>query len=488
MKIPTISMRRFILTFFSLGIFVLHADTAPVKDAPFDEMVYNWTRSYAEVLQLVNQKHYKVANAEQCFIKSINEFANNIDPHSNFLDPKTYKAMLESTSGEFFGIGIVIDNSRGTKDKFLLVVEVIPDGPADKAGIKQYDKIIEINGLSLEGMSTDEATSKLKGPRNTKVTVKVLREGQQDLLTFDITRDVIKEPNSLSFHIPNYDMYYLSLSMFSDSSARQLENLLRKSQEKKYKGLILDLRNNSGGLLTSVVDIAGLFLQKGSLVVTTKNKEGKETERYVTKRNPVAPKDIPIFILINNFTASAAEILAGCLKIHAESSEQKNNQLVFVVGTNSFGKGSVQEVIPLSNNCALKLTTSLYFLPQDISIQGTGIVPDFVIERRTPPNEQQVWFTKNYGSEQALTNYIKINPEPTKDTTPQTPLKEKSWVERTKAILEQDNQLRETITLINILDMLKTLNPSALSTRKHAIEKLQSIFVTGTIPLVEVKQ
>ncbi len=133
------------------------------------------------------------------------------------------------------------------------------------------------------------------------MTVKVLREGQQDLLSFDITRDVIKEPNSLCFYLPEHDIYYLSLSMFSENSARQLEQLLRKSQQKKYRALVLDLRNNSGGLLTSVIDIAGLFLEKGSLVVTTKNKDGKETERYVTKRNPIAPKDISLFILINNF-------------------------------------------------------------------------------------------------------------------------------------------------------------------------------------------
>ncbi|MFZ5953468.1 MAG: S41 family peptidase [Candidatus Dependentiae bacterium] len=488
MKMPTKLITLFLALFTINGIFVLYADQPTNKEQSFDELVYNWSRSYAEVLNLVNQKHYKVANAEQCFIKSINEFANTIDPHSNFLDPKTYKAMLESTSGEFFGIGIVIDNSRGTKDKFLLVVETIPDGPADKAGVKQFDKIIEIDGKSLEGMSTEEATSKLKGPRNSKVNVKVLREGQQDLLSYDITRDVIKEPNSLCFYLPEHDVYYLSLSMFSENSAKQLEQLLRKSQQKKYKALVLDLRNNSGGLLTSVIDIAGLFLEKGSLVVTTKNKEGKETERYTTKRNPVAPKDISLFILINNFTASAAEILAGCLKIHAESADKKNNRNVFVVGTNSFGKGSVQEVIPLSNNCALKLTTSLYFLPQDISIQGIGIVPDFVIERRMPPTEQQIWFTKNYGSEQALPNYIKINDTAAEEKKSETSLKEKSWAERTKALLEQDNQLRETITLVNLFDLLKKCQPNSVATRKQAVDKLKSLFVTGNLQLVEVKE
>ncbi len=254
------------------------------KDQPqnFDEIVYNWSRTFAEVFQLTNQKHYKVCNAEQCMIKSIDTFLSCIDPHSNLLDPKTYKNMLEATSGEFFGIGVVIDNTRNSKDKHLIIIDTIPDGPADKAGLKPFDKIVEIEGKALEGMSTDEATAMLKGERNTKVHVKVMRENAPEILSFDITRDVIKEQNSLCFYLQDQDIYYLSLNMFTDTSARQIEQLLTKAHEKEYKGLILDLRNNSGGLLNSAIDIAGLFLDKGSLVVTTKDKHGKVTEEYRT--------------------------------------------------------------------------------------------------------------------------------------------------------------------------------------------------------------
>ncbi len=244
--------------------------------------------------------------------------------------------MLEMTSGEFCGVGIVIDNMRKKKDIHLTLIDNIPEGPADKAGILPMDKIVEVNGQILEGEATEKVISQIKGERNSTVNVKIMRENNPDLLSFDLVRDVVKEQHSLSFHIKSHDISYLSLSMFTDSAAKQIAELLKKSHQHNYKGLILDLRNNSGGLLTSAIDIAGLFLKKGSLVATTKDKNDKETDRYLTKRTPIAQRHLPIFILINNYTASAGEILAGALKIHSDSS---NDYLVFLVGTKTFGKG-----------------------------------------------------------------------------------------------------------------------------------------------------
>ncbi len=500
---------------------LLVAEDKEKKDLPqnFDEIVYNWSRTFAEVFQLANQKHYKICNAEQCMTKSLDTFLSCIDPHSNLLDPKTYKNMMEATSGEFFGIGVVIDNTRNSKDKQLTIIDTVPDGPADKAGLKPFDKIVEIEGKALEGMSTDEVTAMLKGERNTKVHVKVMRENAPEILSFDITRDVIKEQNSLCFYLEDQNIYYLSLNMFTDTSARQIEQLLTRAHEKEYKGLILDLRNNSGGLLNAAIDIAGLFLDKGSLVVTTKDKHGKVTEEYRTTRNPIAT-NIPIFILINNYTASAAEILAGALKIHADQSpvrpdpstklrvnsarpeearravskDKKNNPMVFLVGTKTFGKGSVQEVIPISNNCAIKITTSLYFLPNDTSIQAEGITPDFEIERCMPPSEQSQWLAKFYGREQALPNHIKLTDKKEEDN-PSTGSgrsgadKIKNWTERAKATLLADNQFRETITLINLLSTAqKRCNNLDLTTRLNAVEFINGIFVSNKkLNLVEVK-
>jgi carboxyl-terminal processing protease len=483
-------LRNIFILLFGWSSILCQPEKEEERKQEFDGIIYNWSRTYAEVLQLVNQKHYKVANAQECMIKSIDGFLTCLDPHSNFLDPKTYKSIMESTSGEFFGIGIMVDNTRSSKDKFLLVVDVVPKNPADKAGIKQYDKIIEISGESLEGMSTDQATSKLKGPRGTKVTVKIMREGQSELLSYTITRDIIKEPSSICFYLPEQQVYYLSLSMFAENSAKQIEELLKKAKSQPYKALILDLRNNSGGLLTSVIDIAGLFLEKGSLVVTTKDKNNKELEKYVTSRNPVATSGVALFILINNFTASAAEILAGCLKIHAEKHDKKasNNKWVFLVGTRSFGKGSVQEVIPISNNCAVKLTTSLYFLPGDSSIQGIGITPDFIIERCLPPTDQQQWFAKHYGSEQALTNYIKVHEESESKKKEADAKKELSWFERAKENLEIDNQLRQTLNLINLLDVLQTKCPGIITNRAQAVALMNERYFHGNkLNLVEIK-
>lgn len=464
----------------------------------FDEVVFNWSRTFAEVLHTTSQKHYKVVDLEKCMVSAIDAFLECLDPHSSFLDPKTYKQIQEKTSGEFYGTGIVIDNTRQTKDKYLIVIDAIADGPADKAGVKPLDKIVEIEGAQLEGMTTEEATAKLKGERNTVVHIKVLRENYPDIFSFDITRDVVKEQTALAFYIPEYNISYISLMEFSDSAIKQINDLLKQSKRKKYKGLILDLRNNSGGLLTSVIDIAGLFLEKGSLVVATKDKYNKETQRFVTNREPIAHDDLPIFILINNYTASAAEILAGCLKIHSEilAKETEGAQkrlMVFLVGTKSFGKGSVQDVIPVSNNCAMKLTTSLYFLPNDISIQGIGIDPDFVIEKRFPPTEQMTWFNKFYGRERALGNYIKVDQnkdkeDDEKDKKSTDKDKKRTWAERARTMLETDNQLRDTISLINLLYTGKTLAPEDVENRTKAVKFVKGICVTNDkLTLEEIK-
>lgn len=465
---------------------------APLSPDEIEKTVYQWSRTFAETVTIAAQKHFNPEHIEQAMIKAIDAFCSALDPHSSFLDSKAYKVLTESTSGEFSGIGIVMDNTRKAKDKFLLVVDTVPDGPSERAGLKPLDKIIEIDEKPLEGMSTEEIATMLKGQRNTTVEVKIMRENQQDLLTFTITRDIIKDQSSLCFYLEDHQIYYLALTMFSETATKQVESLLVQASKKPYRGLIIDLRNNSGGLLSAAIDIAGLFLEKGSLVATTKDRNNKEIERYTTVRNPVAKSSIPIFILVNNYTASAAEILAGFLRTHAEtmSSSKGPHPLVFLIGTETFGKGSVQEVIPIGNNCAVKMTTRLYYLPNNTTVQGSGIKPDFVIERTTPIPEQMTWFMKNYGRESALENFIKP-PEQTKKEEakekkkePAKPAhmlssKERSQ-KRAEQMLETDNQLRQTIALIDMLASAQQHCPQLVRSRSSALSFLGTMFVTDT--------
>lgn len=467
--------------------------SAQVSDETFDETIFNWSRTFAQAMDIAHKKHYAITDPKENMIKAIDGFINSLDAHSNFLDPKKYHEMMEMTSGEFFGVGIVIDNMRKTSDKHLTIVDTIPDGPADKVGIEPMDKIVEINGEILEGLTTEKIVSQLKGERHSTVKIKVMRDNNPDLLPFEIVRDVVKEQHSLSFHIKSHNISYLSLSMFTEAAVKQIETLLKKSQEQHDKGLILDLRNNSGGLLNAAIDIAGLFLKKGSLVALTKDKHGKEIERYSTKRNPIAKNTLPIFILINNYTASAGEILAGCLKINSDTT---NNYLVFLVGTKTFGKGSVQEVIPISNNCALKITTCLYFLPDNTTIQGTGIEPDFMIERTTPPTEQIQWFTKNYGRESTLDNYIKVTKEgiplpkdkKERHIDPVTKKNGSRRFDRAKEMLQNDNQLRDCISLISMLNTAQTYTPKLVTTRADALAYLKQNHISNDkLEIEEVK-
>lgn len=489
-------IRSFVITILLCIPLQAPEPATPEKELPFDAIVFDWSRTWAEVLQQVKERHYKIQNPQKGMVKGINEFLNHLDPHSAFLDPETYTKMLESTSGEFYGVGIVIDNTRKTKDKHITVVDIIADGPADKAGIEPGDKIVEVNGEALEGMATEEIIAKIKGERNTNVKLSIMREGYPDMLDFSVKRDKVQDQNTLSFHIKPHDIYYVSLSMFSKSAIDQIKKLLQKAQHHDYRGLIIDLRNNSGGLLDAVVDIASFFLPKGTLVAFTKDKDGTTIEEYHTTLSPIVTQAIPIFILINNYTASAAEILAGCLAMHSEKQvpTHKNRYTlqVFLVGTESYGKGSVQEIIPVSNNSAIKLTTYVYYLPNGETIQGVGIKPDFLVEKEFPPNKQLQWFTKYYGRESSHKNSIKIgaqadekNNKTGKSEPDDDSDKPKRWQERAKEMLQKDNQLRATITLINMLSAAQKCCPKEITTRADAINYLKNIYLDNNAITIE---
>jgi carboxyl-terminal processing protease len=488
--------KRLLIFYICLQTTLLQSEIVP---APYDELAFNWSRTFAEVAQKVGQSHFKLPEkGHTCWEEAINAYVSCLDPHSCFLPPKAYDQIAQATSGSFGGIGVVIDNTRQPKDNFLTVIDVIPNGPADLAGILPLDKIIEVDNQAINGMATEEITAKLKGKPGTEVEVKVLREKYPDLIVASIKRDIIKEQASLSFYLPEQRIYYVSLNTFTQQSTKQIELLLKKAKDHPYKGLILDLRNNSGGLLSSAIDIVGLFLPIGSLVVSTKSRDNTKSQDYNTKRQPIVNNTLPIIILVNNYTASAGEILAGCLQLHSKELALKKSDeqlMVFLVGSCTFGKGSVQEIIPVSNNSALKLTTALYYLPGDISIQGTGIQPDFLVERMLPQTEQMKWFTKSHGRECAMENHIttensKALKEREKKESEQDreKAKHKKWADRMKDALQKDNQFKSALMLINMFDLLHTTAPDKVRNRQEALNILKVTFPGDEIiNLQEVK-
>ncbi len=493
-----------------------------LADKPSEQDIYQWFKTYAEVVSIVEKKAFRMVDFSKFIQGSLKAAAAEIDAHSAFLSQDSYKSAMESTSGEFSGIGVSI-LSKAQEDDALVIIDVIAGGPAAKAGLKNGDKIVEADGNKFKGLSTDEAINKLKGKPGTMFSVKVLRNKKP--LEFKVTRDIIKDQTSISFVFKDFNVYYLSLKMFTENAAQQVADLLRIANDGKSRGLILDLRRNPGGTLQSAIEMSGLFVKKNSLVAVTKDKDRKVVDRYFTTTDPLLKTDVPIFILIDNFTASAAEILAGALRYHSAKSYEKkeksqHNLLVFLVGTSTFGKGSVQEVIPISNGCALKLTTMLYYLPDDLSLQATGIEPDFLINPKYTPTGEMRWIIDMYGKESSLKRHITVKEATGKDDARDkekkpallTPDEEngldieltgddqakkglsgdseeddtpEKWEEKQKKSLGQDVQVQAALNLINLLHLGRKCDHKAVHTRQQALTFLKRNYVTDDTVQVE---
>lgn len=429
-----------------------------------EQAIVSMGQTFNEVINLMYQNYYQNFTAEQlqkAFSEAINSFAKQ-DPHSSFLNTKDMQNLQQQMTGEFYGIGVVLPGDfKDEDDDFIPFIELVPGGPAEKAGVRAGDKLIQIGQESIKGMKIDTITSKLRGEKESEVTLRVMREKYPEPLDFVVKRDVIKDEVALSYFFPDQNVYYLLLSIFSEKSAEHVATLLEKSYQQKCKGIIIDLRNNTGGLFDVAIEIAGLFLPKQSLVAVTKNRDHKITETWKTNREPLSiAKNMPIFFIVNNYTASAAEIMAGTLQIY---SEKEKDLCVFVVGTPTFGKGSVQEVIPLSHDCALRMTTALYFLPHDTCIQGKGVIPDFIIEPRLPLSDTQKWMTETYGREKSLKNSIKVTNEQELKKELKKSDKEMLWKEKRQELLAHDYMIQTTMSLMNLLVIGRKAYPSMVT-------------------------
>lgn len=446
----------------------------------FDEDVYKWSRSMAEVFHLVNTKSYFPVPVDNAMVKLLDAFVHHQDDHSHFLGPQEYKTLIKATNGDFFGIGIILGPKK-PEDEFLLVLDVLPGKPAAMKGVQKYDKIIAIDGVPVGSLPLDEAVAKLKSDkRYSPVKLDILRE-KKGALSITVERDLIEEEHSASYYLPKQAVLYCALTVFSQKVAQQLESILKKALERNPKGIILDLRDNSGGIVQASVDCAGLFLKKGSLVASTKDRNQKVLEQFITTRHPLIKNELIIFVLVNEYTASAAEILAKALQVHAKESDGKIiTPYVFLIGTTTYGKGSVQEVIPMSNNCALKITTCLYYLPDNTCIHATGINPDFTVEQKYPPTPEMKLISKLYGKERGMQKAKENNNEPVPDA--------KDWKKMRLEAFKNDFQVQTAVNLISLLHMSLKRFPEQVSNHEKAYSWLLKNYSTpNTLEIEEIK-
>ncbi len=393
-----------IFILFSFGIAGEIDDNSDSDDKT--SQIYQWLRTFAEVTATVEKKSFRNVDFSKFMIEGLKSAISSIDAHSSFIE--NFEEISESTSGSFSGIGVSVI-AKSQEDEALLVVDVIDGSPAQKSGLKSGDRIVGVDDEKVRGLSSDEVIRRMKGKKGTVVKLKIVRNKRP--MEIEVTRDTITDQSSICFYLPDQNVCYFSLRMFSENSASQFKELFEKCQKKnECKGIIVDLRDNPGGVLESAVEMASLFLPKGSLVVTTRDKSNNLIGEYKTTTEPIFDPQTPIFVLINNFTASASEILAGALRYHSEKDDSKTDStktpMVFLVGVETHGKGSVQEVIPVSNGCALKLTTMLYFLPGDSSIQEIGVKPDFEVKPRSSISKELKWISELYGKEKSLRHHI----------------------------------------------------------------------------------
>jgi carboxyl-terminal processing protease len=337
-----------------------------------DAETYEKLKVFTEVLNQVNRGYVEEVDSNELVYEALKGMIKSLDPHSAFLTPDDYREMQVDTRGEFGGLGIQI----GIRNSVLTVIAPIEDTPAWQAGIQAGDRIIKIEDEFTKDMTLQEAVSKMRGPKGKPVTITIVREGLKEPKPFTIVRDIIKV-KSVKSRVMDEGIGYVKINQFQERTAGDLERALKKLTEGEMRGLILDLRNNPGGLLKSAVDVSSRFLPGEKLVVYIQGRNGGRNE-YRSSGLPFSDT-IPMVVLVNQGSASASEIVAGALKDW--------NRAV-VIGVQTFGKGSVQSVIPLSDGSGLRLTTARYYTPEGVSIQNTGITPD--IEVKIKPTDGTV--------------------------------------------------------------------------------------------------
>jgi len=396
------------------------------KDTP---LPLKQIKVFAEVFSRIKHNYVAPVTDEQLLDYAIKGMLNGLDPHSSYLKDERFDALNEGTTGQFGGLGIEVIMEEG----FVKVVAPIDDTPASEAGIQTGDLIIRINGKTVSGNSLDDATKQMRGKPGTPITITILRESDPEPFELKLVRAIV-QTNSVKSRSLSDEIGYLRVSQFQLTTAENFrKNLKMLNEKEKFGGLIIDLRNNPGGLLTSAVSIADNFITEG-IIVSTKGRHSDNNQKFIA-----APTDLidgkPIIILINGGSASASEIVAGALQDHKRA---------LILGTESFGKGSVQTVVNIGETEAIKLTTARYYTPNGRSIQAAGIVPDVLVPWRQFKEETN---TYKRIKENDLPGHLKNEDKPAK-------------VERTlevEELLARDYQLNEAFNLLNGMVFFKHL-------------------------------
>lgn len=422
-----------LLLLFALGLGLFLSGQGNVAAIPKED--YESLETFTNILAIVRKNYVDEVNTKEMITGAINGMLNSMDPHSAYLTPELYKELQMDTQGRFGGLGIEITVRNG----ILTVVSPIEDTPAFKAGVKAGDQILKIEDEFTKDMTIMQAVKKMRGPKGSKINLSIKREGASDLLNFSIVRDTIRV-QSVRSRMLEEGYAYIRLAQFQERSDRDLQRALEKLSSEKggIKGLVLDLRNNPGGLLTQAVRVADLFLDSG-LIVYTEGRSDNQKQKYFARKEG-SWTDIPMVALVNGGSASASEIVAGALQDHKRA---------VILGTKTFGKGSVQTILPLDDNSALRLTTARYYTPKGRSIQATGIVPDIIMEN-VPVQETKAEEKKRLGlREENLPGHLQ-NQQEQKE-------KEKSTQQDREDNIENDAQLKRALELLKGWDVFKQL-------------------------------
>ncbi len=431
------------IAILSMGILLLGLLPESGFTTPHDGGKLEALKRFSQVLDAVNRYYVKDVSTQELVDGALKGMLQSLDPHSTLLDKDEFKSMQETTSGEFFGIGIEITQENNQ----LTVVTPIEDTPAYKAGLKPGDLILGINGEATVGMTLQDAVSRIRGPKGTEVTLSILHRDAKSPATVRMKRDTIPLISVKSRSLePGY--YWIRLTRFSERTTQELLDAIAKARAESkgvIKGIVLDLRYNPGGLLDQAVSVSDVFLKNGVIVSMRGRTDGGSREFKATSQSTDVVA--PVVVLVNGGTASASEIVAGALG---------DRHRAMILGEQTFGKGSVQNVMPLADGTGLKLTIALYYTPSGRSIQAEGITPDIIVPFETPSEKEKDPFAGLTLREKDLNRHLETAGT-RKEKNPPANGRKASEPDSPETLLERDNQLKMALQMVKMLPKMKEL-------------------------------